>query len=98
LPKNLNAGISAACGNARKNLLVLADSKISREVNFFVRSFAARITANAAFRNLRNCQVEPADLVSGPVSFVEREGFAVTLTGAIQGFDERHGVKRVFKV
>jgi hypothetical protein len=49
LPKNLSGGISAACANARKNLLVLADGKISREVNFFVRSFAARITANAAF-------------------------------------------------
>ena len=49
MPKNLSAGISAACENVRKNLPVLAGDKISNEVNFFVRSFAARITANTAF-------------------------------------------------
>lgn len=31
-------------------------------------------------------------------SFFERKGFAVTVARAVQGFDERHRMKRVFKV
>jgi hypothetical protein len=49
LPKNLSDRISVTCGQPWKNLPVLADDKISMEVNFFVRSFAGRITVNAGF-------------------------------------------------